>query len=202
MRLRIYLIAGAAVLLIGVSGCGGDSRHSGPMEPGQMGSGTNGAGMPGGMSGSSMMIASEFDYLTRMIPHHEEAVTAAKVLLRGTQREEMRTFAISIIETQSSEIAAMQAWLAAWYSGRDTRVSYQPMMRNLTGLTGETLDRAFLQDMIPHHMMAVMMSQQLLLRPSGVHAEIVPFATRIRDAQRAEIQTMQEWLREWFGTFR
>jgi uncharacterized protein (DUF305 family) len=159
---------------------------------GQMGS--------GGMSGNGMsMVASEFDYLAGMIPHHEEAIATAQILQRGTARPEMRAFAVSIVETQSAEVRQMHDWLAAWYPDRDTRVAYQPMMRDLAGLTGDALDKAFLEDMIPHHMMAVMMSQQLVTRNLAVHSDVIPFATNIRDAQHAEIEMMSVWLRTWFG---
>ena len=90
----------------------------------------------------------------------------------------------------------MNAWLATWYPGRDTRVDYQPMMRELTGLTGGALDKAFLEDMIPHHMMAVMMSQQLIMRNLSEHPAVMSFAANVRDTQRAEIQMMTAWLRE------
>ena len=93
----------------------------------------------------------------------------------------------------------MRSWLAAWYPGRDTAVDYTPMMRDLTGLRGDALDRAFLEDMIPHHMAAVMMSQQLLSAGLADHAEVEPFAQTIRDSQRTEIMTMRGWLSDWFG---
>ena len=139
---------------------------------------------------------SEFDYLTRMIPHHEEAIATAVILQRGTERQDVRAFAASIIRTQSAEVEQMRTWLATWYPGRETRVPYEPMMRDLTGLSGDALDRAFLEDMIPHHMMAVMMSQQLIMRDLAVNAAVVPFAANIRDTQRGEIQMMTSWLRE------
>jgi uncharacterized protein (DUF305 family) len=72
-------------------------------------------------------------------------------------------------------------------------------MRDLEGLTGGALDRAFLEDMIPHHMMAVMMSQQLVTRGLAEHQAVVPFATNIRDTQQAEIRMMRQWLWWWFG---
>ena len=156
------------------------------------------AGM-GGMPGMGMQVASEFDYLTRMIPHHDEAIATASLLQRGTNRQEMRAFAASIIETQTAEVNQMKAWLATWYPGRDTSVTYEPMMRDLAGLGGDALDQAFLDDMIPHHMMAVMMSQQLLMANLARHGEVVPFAGHIRDVQHREIQTMAAWLRGWFG---
>jgi uncharacterized protein (DUF305 family) len=155
--------------------------------------GIPGLGMPG------MVVEDEFGYLTGMVPHHEEAIRNAQVLLAGTDRPEMRAFATRIIETQTREVAQIRSWLATWYPGRDTTVDYTPMMGDLTGLRGDDLDRAFLTDMIPHHMGAVMMSQQLLGRRLATHTEVEPFARTIRDTQHAEIVQMRGWLAEWFG---
>lgn len=202
-RPRVLLSATALVTTLLAAACGsGDSARMGPMGPSSMSGRSDSSGGMGGMGmgmGMGMEVRNEFDYLTRMIPHHEEAIVAAKALQSGTQRPEMRTFAASIIETQAAEVKQMQAWLAAWYPGRDTRVTYMPMMRTLTGLGGAALDRAFLEDMIPHHMMAVMMSQQFLAANLADHGEVVPFARNIRDTQQTEIQTMAGWLRDWFG---
>lgn len=180
--------------------CGNDApegnRLTGPGPgTGQMGAMGGGMGSPG----ASMAVASEFEYLAQMVPHHEEAIATAILLERGTRRPEMRTFAAAIVETQTAEVHQMKTWLAAWYPGRDTAVTYRPMMRDLRGLSGDTLDRMFLEDMIPHHMMAVMMSQQLVQQGLAVHGEVVPFAETIRDTQRAEIHVMRGWLFEWFG---
>jgi uncharacterized protein (DUF305 family) len=156
----------------------------------------------GGMRGmADMAVTDEFGYLTMMIPHHEEAIESARALQARTDREEMRAFAQSIIDTQTREVRQMRDWLATWYPGRDITVDYTPMMRDLTGLRGDALDQAFLQDMIPHHMAAVMMSQQLLVRNLAAHPELEPFAANIRDTQRAEIMQMHSWLATWFGEF-
>lgn len=192
-RTAALFAAAFAVLALSTAGCNDGS----PARQNMVGPSSMGAQMGGG-NGMSMMVTSEFAYLTGMIPHHEEAIATARMVHRGTTREEMRAFAASIIETQEAEVRQMVTWLAAWYPGRDTRVAYQPMMRDLTGLTGNALDRTFLEDMIPHHMMAVMMSQQLVMRNLAAHPELVPFAANIRDTQRAEIHMMSEWLRLWF----
>ena len=159
---------------------------------------STGAG-PGTMRMPGMPLKSEFDYLTEMIPHHEEAIATATVLQQGTQRPEMRSFARSIIETQTAEVQQMKRLLAARYPGRDTHADYAPMMRDLIGLRGDALDRAFLEDMIPHHMMAVMMSQRLLMAGLAGNDEIIPFAMNIRDVQHNEIGMMTGWLKAWFG---
>lgn len=150
--------------------------------------------------GSMMMgvnaSADESDYLVEMVAHHEEAVEAARELARS-DRSAMRAFGESIVESQSAQIDQMRAWLAEWYPEQDTDAGYQPMMRDLTGLSGDRLDRAFLEDMVGHHMMAVMMSQHLL-REGTEHQEVADLARSIRDDQHDEIIQMQRWLSQWF----
>lgn len=111
----------------------------------------------------------------------------------------MRTLGASIVATQTAEITTMQAWLSTWYPGRSTADGYQPMMRDLSPLSGDALDEAFLRDMIPHHMVAVMMSQQLLMHGPIEHQDVTGFARTVRDAQHAEIFQMQRYLADWFG---
>lgn len=158
--------------------------------------GTGGMMMFGGMHG--MRAASEDVYLAEMVAHHEEAVAAAQQLHRSP-RAEMREFGDAIVDSQSAQIDRMRQWLAGWYPDRTERVAYRPMMRDLTGLSGDRLDRAFLEDMIWHHMAAVMMSQQLLVRGGAGHDEVEALAEDIRDEQHAEIVQMQQWLRDWFA---
>ncbi len=167
----------------------------GRMGPGMMGSG----GMLGRMGAS---INSEHDFLVHMIPHHQEAVTTAGILKGNTERQEMREFAESIIRTQSEEIELMTAWLSSWYPQEDHDVDYQPMMRDLEGLKGEVLDRVFLEDMIDHHMAAVMMSQQLIRRGLAEHEGVTSLARSIRDTQINEIHLMSSWMLEWYGAAR
>jgi uncharacterized protein (DUF305 family) len=94
----------------------------------------------------------------------------------------------------------MRGWLATWYPSRSADVYYQPMMRDLSDLSGDRLDRVFLEDMIGHHMAAVMSSQQLLMRDLAEHDPVAALARTIRDEQHAEIFTMQSWLSAWFDT--
>jgi uncharacterized protein (DUF305 family) len=154
--------------------------------------------MMGPMMMGSVAAASEPEYLADMVDHHREAVAAAGELARS-DRPEMRAFGESIVQTQSAQIEQMTAWLADWYPEQPTTVDYRPMMRDLSGLSGDRLDRAFLQDMIGHHMAAVMMSQHLLWRGTD-HEEVAQLARSIRDDQHAEIIQMQRWLAQWFDT--
>lgn len=142
-------------------------------------------------------IDSEYGYLSSMIPHHEEAVAKARVLQDRTDRAEMREFSQSIIDVQTREIQQMEEWLARWYPDRPARADYQPMMGDYSGMSGNELDAAFLQNMIPHHMAAVMMSQQLLAGRLVEHDEVAGLARDIRDAQMREIHQMSDWLEDY-----
>lgn len=150
-----------------------------------------------GMMAGQFGTASEGDFLAEMVAHHQEAVTAARELSRS-ERPEMRAFGESIVETQSAQIEQMQSWLADWYPDSDDTVDYHPMMRDLSGLSGDRLDQVFLQDMIRHHMAAVMMAQHLL-RGGADHDQVATLARSIRDDQHSEIIQMHRWLAQWFG---
>lgn len=57
-------------------------------------------------------------------------------------------------------------------------------------------DGMFAQMMIPHHAQAVEMSGIVLAKPD-VPADVTALATRIKDAQAPEIETMTGWLNGW-----
>ncbi|MBF7096823.1 DUF305 domain-containing protein [Alkalibacter mobilis] len=154
---------------------------------------------PGMMRGNFEFVDSEYEYLLHMIPHHEEAVRNAKILRDNTVRSEMQDFAEQIIETQQEEIDLMKEWLEIWYPDRPHEIEYEPMMGNYEGLTGQKLDENFLEDMIPHHIEAVRMSQQLIQQGLAEHVEVEELAISIRSKQMDEIHQMSAWLNEWFN---
>lgn len=184
----------------------GGSPRGGPggmPRGGMMGGGSYGGmygGMHGMMHGGGMhaVVRSEHAFLVEMIAHHEEAIDAAGELSRS-DRAEMRELGRSIVEGQTAEVEQMQAWLDEWYPDRDHSTDYEPMMRDLEGLSGDELDRVFLEDMIGHHMAAVMMSQQLVVRDLAEHEEVETLARSIADSQHDEMFTMRRWLWQWFG---
>jgi uncharacterized protein (DUF305 family) len=144
----------------------------------------------------SMMVKSEREFVTGMIPHHQEAAdTAKEVLARGGSNEAVRTLALNIVEAQETEIAMLKQWHLDWYGEAYVADdSYQSMMRDLSQLSGAPLDERFLQDMIPHHMGAIMMA--LSVRPYIEHQEITDMADAIMETQAAEVDLMRNLLGE------
>jgi uncharacterized protein (DUF305 family) len=143
-----------------------------------------------------MMARSERDFIEQMIPHHQEAIdTAQEVLERGGTTAEMRALAEDIIAAQTAEIDDMRTWYQAWYGEDVPDVDYKPMMRPLDDLEGEALDQAFLEDMIMHHMGAIMMARSV--EPYIEREEIAVLAEAVVRTQTAEVAAMRAMLEEF-----
>lgn len=158
-------------------------------------------GDTGGTSGSGAMMLAASDgeegYLRTMIPHHQEAVVAARQLSRS-DRAPMRALGRSIVRSQSAQVTDMRSWLTRWYDDAGP-TPYEHLMDPLGDLRGDDLDRVFLVDMVGHHMAAVMASRRLLASGAAVHDETEDLARTVLDDQRGEIVRMRGWLADWFG---
>jgi uncharacterized protein (DUF305 family) len=107
----------------GAHGMPGGMMPGGQGMPGGMMPG--GRGMPADMMGQMSMMADlwklppnrrEALFLSTMIPHHQGALDMAALVPGRAAHQELNDLAQAIIQRQSSEIATMNAWLAAWYS--------------------------------------------------------------------------------------
>ncbi|MFP3712606.1 DUF305 domain-containing protein [Puerhibacterium sp. TATVAM-FAB25] len=65
-----------------------------------------------------------------------------------------------------------------------------------TGARSDGADVMFAQTMIPHHQQAIEMSDVLLTK-DGIDPQVTDLATRIKEAQGPEIDTMEQWIVEW-----
>jgi uncharacterized protein (DUF305 family) len=154
--------------------------------------------------GHGMMhsVDSEYGFLVEMIPHHQEAVDSAGETAARTSRPELRTFALEMVRAQSAEIVAMRGWIADWHPGKSDKAAYRPMMRPTAGLSPDRADQAFLEDMIMHHRMAVMMADRIVRGKLTERPELLKLADGIIRSQNAEIERMEFWLLEWYGVAR
>lgn len=168
-------------------------------------------------SGSDSAASLDQQYIDMMVPHHESAVAMAELAMERSQRSELQEFAAAIIAAQSTEIAQLRSWRMEWFGSDETPpMSAMPMLQGMSmdmpghDMHGATMDmeqdirdlesasdfdRAFLEEMIVHHKMAVEASE--LVVAGEVRAEIKALAGDVIADQRAEIQQMEAWLASW-----
>jgi uncharacterized protein (DUF305 family) len=70
-------------------------------------------------------------------------------------------------------------------------------MNNARVMSGN-MDRNFIEQMIPHHESAIAMAK--LAKDKTKHDEVKTLAENIITSQSAEINTMKQWYKYWYGT--
>ena len=150
--------------------------------------------------------------MEQMIPHHEDAVAMSELALVRAEHPELKQLAETIIQDQTREIDEMRAWYRSWYGvdvpidgdGFRSRMGsgFMPggMMHDEADLevlqAASVFDREFIEQMIPHHQMGVMMARMVLSRSD--RSEIEGLARSIIRTQTDEIEQMRAWYRAWF----
>lgn len=167
-------------------------------------------------SQNQMMNSGNIDahFIEQMIPHHEDAITMAKLALTKAQHPEIKQLAQAIIDSQSKEIDQMKAWYKDWYGqevpsgnavmGQHDMMGDRGMHMGMMGNETDTarleqaadFDKAFIEEMIPHHQMAVMMAN--MLKVGTQRPEMEQLADDIITAQTQEIEQMRQWYDVWF----
>jgi hypothetical protein len=90
----------------------GGHAAAGAATPGDAAFAASEAAMHTGMARASGATVDEA-YIAKMIEHHRGAVAMAEVALRESRDPEVRRMAQVVIDTQTREIAEMQAWKPA-----------------------------------------------------------------------------------------
>lgn len=152
-------------------------------------------------------------FIEQMIPHHEDAITMAKLAQTRATKPEIKELANNIISSQGKEIQEMKDWYRKWFGQEvpedDDVMDVHDMMGGSgmhMGMMGNdadekdlenaaNFDKAFMQEMIPHHQMAVMMAQ--MLKRSTNRPEMKKLSENIISAQTKEIDEMRVWYKSW-----
>ncbi|WP_254216725.1 DUF305 domain-containing protein [Synechococcus sp. CCY 9618] len=197
----------------GWGGAGMHGYEEGPGMPGY-GGGTRGQGRTG-------LGSSDQHFIVMMIPHHDGAIAMADLALSRAQRPEIKALAKSIKASQTRENAQMRDWYRTWYGqdvpswGPGTGWGWQNGMGMGMGMGGGMgmgtmgggtnlwalrqagdFDRAFIEQMIPHHQMGVMMAS--MAQTNSQHPELRELEQAMVRVQSEEIQQMEQWYRNWY----
>jgi uncharacterized protein (DUF305 family) len=157
-------------------------------------------------AGDGDFNAADEMFVTGMIPHHEQALEMAEIVLdKDGVDERVVSLAERIQAAQQPEIDLMTSWLEDW--GVDPDMGDMPGMDHgddgmmsdddmaaLEAASGEDASILFLQQMVQHHEGAIEMAQQEL--DNGSNADALELAQQIIDAQSAEISEMEQLLAE------
>lgn len=154
--------------------------------------------------GRQMMQGIDQHFIDQMIPHHEGAIEMARVALARSKRTEIITLAQNIIAAQEAEIKDMRAWHIAWFGGEPQKYDSHMHMDGMEGdisqlnaASDTAFDREFINQMVPHHEMAVMMAE--MLAAATDRPEMKQLAQNIITSQSEEIEMMRGWRSAWYG---
>ncbi|MBN2204021.1 MAG: DUF305 domain-containing protein [Thermoleophilia bacterium] len=204
---RIPAVA-VALIVVGLAGMASLLLLGGPAT--SAGDGLRGPGGGMGMFGSGMRGFSgegmDAMFIEQMIPHHDDAIAMAELALERSERAEIRRLAEDVRRSQTAENAQMRDWYREWYGTEVPETSGgMGMMGGVMGGTtdldalerAEDFDKEFLEQMIPHHRMAVMMTR--MAGRAGGREELRALTDSMRREQTREIRLMESWYRDWYG---
>lgn len=167
-----------------------------------------------GNRASMMNITGNIDqhFIEQMIPHHEDAIAMANIALQKAEHQGIKDLAQNIVKAQTEENNKMEQWYKSWFGtdvpdtfaglghGMGSGMMHNGMMGNTTDIydleSAKPFDKEFIEQMIPHHQMAIMMAQ--MLKNSTNRSEMKQLANDIIEAQNKEIEQMRNWYKAWF----
>ena len=210
MRMRMLALASTALITtLVLAGCGQNN------DPGMSGMDHgSSSSSPSSSEASADFNAADEMFVTMMIPHHQQAIEMADLILgKDGIDERVVTLAQQIKDAQGPEIETMQGWLQEWglpspdpSAGGMEGMDHGDMdmggmtvagmmsaedMATLANATGADFDTMWLQMMIAHHQGAIAMAE-VALRDSR-DPEIRRMAQAVIDIRTREIAEMKAW---------
>jgi len=137
-----------------------------------------------------------------MIPHHQQAVEMADLMLAKDGLDtDVTALARQIKKAQGPEIAQLRGYLAGWGESTAGSMGHEgggmmsdADLKKLERATGNDAARLFLNGMTKHHEGAVAMAEDEL--ENGQNPDAKRLAQNIADTQRAEVSQMKTLLRQ------
>lgn len=217
-HIRLALAGLLSAVALTVAACGGavgnaGDANNGGAEGGRKNDGTRAMNQSrthqasGGMASGMLMKNGRYSderFIDAMVPHHQGAVEMAEVALDNAEHHEVRNLAKNIVSTQEAEIKELKN-----IKQEEFGTSRIPMNMNADQMKGmgmtadpqsladeKPFDKAFIDNMLPHHRSAVQMAE--VARDKSRNPRIEELATNIVEAQVREISQMKQWREQWY----
>lgn len=140
-------------------------------------------------------------FVPMMIKHHEEGIAMARMEEQRGSAASVKALAKSIRESQERDLPELKAH-AAHVTGTDAKTSpaqhaptmdmmaemSKATMTRLKAASGAALDRAFVEEMITHHQMAISMIEGAKLQ----NAELKKLSEKMLAGQRRELAELKK----------
>jgi uncharacterized protein (DUF305 family) len=195
-RHRITALLAAATLAL--AGCSDGSNDT--------------SGSSGSIPDSAPYNEDDVTFATEMIPHHAQALLMVDMAASRDASPRFSSLLDQIRAAQTPEIEQMTDWLEDWDqpvpdTGREhgdmghdsggAGTGLDGMMDpeqldELAGMSGTGFEQMWLRMMIEHHEGAIELAEVEIA--DGEFADSITLAENIRDAQTAEIETMESML--------
>jgi uncharacterized protein (DUF305 family) len=196
--LALALVLAASLV---IAACGDDENEGG-----------SGGGTTAAETAPQSDRAAERGFLEAMVPHHESAIEMAELAVERAEAPEIKKLAEAIRDAQQPEIEQIEkiherlfgSALKPNMAGHEAlgltaeeagMAGHEDAMKMLE--TADPFDRAFIDEMVPHHEGAVKMAQAVLTKTQD--AELKKLAQAIIDAQTREITQMNEFRTKNYG---
>lgn len=143
---------------------------------------------------------SDIAYIDALVPHHEMALAMANPVIAKSSNAEIVRMATTMRDMQTAEIALLKDVRERLTGNAGTPDSDDPhadddLDRILT-LSGPALDRAFLEEMIPHHASAISMSHRAIpFLDTPELAELAQMTVVNQAKESGEMASMLETMR-------
>lgn len=141
----------------------------------------------------------EINFMKMMIGHHETAVVIATACQEQGMHSALLMQCHMMVESQAGEIQTMRMYLQDWYGMNVMPNVPRSMLRFVTATVpyaGKQFDRIFLNNIIRHHQMAIMMARPCLQR--AAHTDLKTACSNIISSQSKEIAIERGWLCKWY----
>jgi uncharacterized protein (DUF305 family) len=205
LLLPALMLAAILALASCVNSSGGEEQGSSGSEDGMqgMGHGTESTDYASEMLMENGQYSDE-RFIDAMIPHHQGAIEMAQVALENAEHSEILALAEEIVAAQETEIGQLKSIKQEQFG--TSEVSMDMSAEEMEGMSMAIdpqelanqglFDKAFIDNMIPHHESAIAMAQVVL--GESENPEIREIAGAIVDAQEREIEQMRSWRDEWY----